>query len=67
VAATRKLGDAVARNRAKRLVREIFRRNKVAPGYDVVVVPKRELLDAGLTVLETDYRRSLRRYLGPAS
>src|ERR1700730_12107673 len=63
IAVTRKLGGAVVRNRAKRLIREIFRHNKLAPGYDVVVVPKREMLDAGLTVLEADYRRSLERRL----
>lgn len=39
IAATRKLGGAVVRNRAKRLIREVFRRNKVAAGLDVVVVP----------------------------
>ena len=64
IAATRKLGGAVERNRAKRLIREVFRRNKIAFGYDVVVVPKREMLDAGLTVLETDYRHSLEGHLG---
>ena len=63
IAATRKLGGAVARNRAKRLIREVFRRNKIARGYDIVVVPKREMLDAGLTVLEADYRHNLERRL----
>ena len=61
IAATKKLGDAVERNRAKRLIREIFRRNKVAPGFDVVVIPKRELLETSLTALETDYRNTLER------
>ena len=65
IAATRKLGGAVERNRAKRLIREVFRRNKIASGFDVIVVPKRELLDASLTVLEADYRQSLERRLRP--
>jgi len=66
IAATRKLGGAVERNRAKRLIREVFRRNKLAPGFDIVVIPKRELLDASLTTLETEFRhileKSLRRH-----
>src|SRR5438477_12410824 len=64
IAATKKLGGAVERNRAKRLIREIFRRNKLAPGFDVVVIPKRELLDASLTLLEADYRRLIERRIG---
>jgi ribonuclease P protein component len=65
IAATKKLGGAVVRNRAKRLIREVFRNAKLAPGYDVVVVPKREFLSASLTALEAEYKavveRSMRR------
>ena len=63
IAATRKLGGSVQRNLAKRLIREVFRRNKIAGGFDVVVVPRRELLDATLTVLEADYRSAIDRVL----
>jgi ribonuclease P protein component len=63
IAATKRLGGAVVRNRAKRLIREIFRRHKVAPGFDVVVIPKRELLGASLTALESEYRNNLERSL----
>ena len=63
VAATRKLGGAVIRNRAKRIVREVFRRSAIAPGFDIIVVPRRELLGVPFTVFETEYRASVERYL----
>jgi ribonuclease P protein component len=63
IAATKKLGGAVQRNRAKRLIREVFRRNKVAPGFDLVVVPRRDLLAASLITIEAEYRNSLERSL----
>lgn len=56
IAATKRLGGAVIRNRAKRLIREVFRRNDIAPGFDIIVVPRRELLSTSLTTLENDFR-----------
>jgi len=64
IVASRKLGDAVRRNRAKRLIRQIFRQTPslpVRPGIDVVVIPRRELFDAAYSSLESDFRRTLER------
>jgi ribonuclease P protein component len=67
VAATRKLGSAVERNLAKRRSRELFRRHKIAAGLDIIIVPRRDLLDAPFTSLEADYITALRRSRTPAS
>jgi ribonuclease P protein component len=61
VAATRKIGTAVVRNRAKRLARELFRRRKGAAGLDIVIVPRREMVDAPFAAVEADYRNTLER------
>ena len=61
IAATRKLGSAVIRNRAKRLVREVFRRNKPPGGLDIVVIPRRELLEADYAHVEADFLATLSR------
>lgn len=64
IVASKQLGDAVRRNRAKRLIREVFRRNPPVPeqpGVDIVVIPRRELFDATYPNLEQDYRTLVRR------
>lgn len=62
IVASRKLGDAVRRNRAKRLIREVFRRSSTLPsGVDVVVIPRRELFEAPYSSLQTDFRGTIKR------
>lgn len=61
IAATRKMGAAVERNRAKRLVRELFRHNKPVTAQDVVVVPRREILEAPYERIEVEFKSLLAR------
>lgn len=61
IAATRKIGGAVGRNRAKRRVREVFRRNRLPEALDIVVIPRRELITAPFERIEAEFRSLLMR------
>lgn len=56
VVSSRKLGNAVERSRARRLLREVFRRHRseFSGTYDVVLIARRELLDAKWQDIEKD-------------
>jgi ribonuclease P protein component len=68
IIASRRLGGAVVRNRAKRRVREIFRRalQRSGPEFttltlDLVAIPRRELLMAPHAAVASDFQRALER------
>jgi ribonuclease P protein component len=62
IVASKKLGGAVVRNRAKRLIRQVFR-TSVGPSTasDLVIIPKTALLDAPAAELMIDFTTTLKR------
>jgi ribonuclease P protein component len=67
---SRRVGGAVQRNRAKRVLRDAFRRRRRRPTTpcDVVLVAKRELLECTRAELDRELERRLQRLesrLGP--
>ena len=61
IAATRKFGGAVERNRAKRVIRDIFRRTLHPRDLDVVVVPRSGFLEASYQSIEAEYAACIAR------
>jgi ribonuclease P protein component len=56
------LGGAVVRNRIRRRIREILRRNRteIPTGWDIVIHPRRSVAQAPFTPLEAELVRLLR-------
>jgi ribonuclease P protein component len=63
ITVTRKIGDSVERNRARRLVREAFRKNKwlVPNGVDIVINVKHRLVEASYQEIEGDFITFLKK------
>jgi ribonuclease P protein component len=72
--ASRKLGGAVMRNRAKRRLRELFRAQQPAASlpvihasFDIVIIPRREVASVAFPVLQADFATALRRVRAKSS
>ncbi len=59
IVTSKKIGNAVIRNRAKRQIREVIRKNlnNLRPGYDVVVVARFNVKEAVFELIENDFLR----------
>lgn len=66
VVASRRLGGAVMRNRAKRRLREMFRAGHPetpvqGQAYDIVVIPRREITTQVFSELQAEFNAALRK------
>lgn len=66
VVASRRLGGAVLRNRAKRRVREMFRvgqpeNAQTSRSFDIVVIPRREVTSLVFSELQSEFDAALRK------
>jgi len=65
---SKKVGNAVERNRVRRRLREIVRLKSgtaLRPGHDYVLVGRRAALSADFSVLTDDYQRAIARIHNP--
>lgn len=62
VVASKKLGNAVQRNRTKRWLHTLFRRNKelLEKPFDLIFIPRKEIHEAKWQNLADDYQSALK-------
>jgi ribonuclease P protein component len=67
IIASKRVGGAVQRNRAKRRLRELFRRTVMSggrPSLDLVAIAKPDAVDAPFAALAADFHAAFRKICG---
>ena len=61
ISASKRVGNAVVRNRVRRRLREAFRLLPVVEGFDVVIVPRADSAKANFQTLKAELTLLLKR------
>lgn len=63
IVTSKRIGNAVVRNRAKRLIREVIRKNMTGlpQGYDLVIVARHNINGAAYEQIDREFLRLIRK------